>query len=104
MADIIDQLIEIDNRAHEILGDIEEEKRTVSDLSNLLARQLKDKIEILAEMELKQFSGKNSAMINERSKQIKASADYFVVGMQKEFDANKEKWCHDILNDIINGF
>ena len=104
MPDIIDQLIEIDNRAHEILGDVEEEKRSVSNLNSLLTKQIKDKIKILTELELEKFEKIFSEQTKERSGQIRAAAEYFVADMKKEFASNRNKWCKEIFDGIINDF
>lgn len=104
LIDIVNELIEIENSANEILINAEKDKLILPEVIDLISKQVNQKIDELVELEINSVKEKSLSLKNERIIQIISRTDEFISKMESEFTQNKDEWVQNIFDNVLEDF
>ena len=101
LEDIIRRIIEIEDKAQEIVNDARTtesnlEKRVEAE-DKILAQKIREK----AENRCRELRESEQKRINEKINEINKMAESRLAELQKKYSENKEKWVDDMVRHII---
>ena len=104
LIDIVNELIEIEGVANEILVNAENDKLILDQVSNLISIELNKKIDELVEIETEDIKKSNLFLKDERLAQISSNYNNFASHMKNEFDLQKGNWIKEIFDSLLEDF
>lgn len=104
MIDIVNELVEIECVANEILVSAENDKLILNEVSNLIKSELNKKIDELTKIEIDNIKKSDLILKNERLEQISSGYNNFISEMKNDFDSKKNDWVNDIFNSLLEDY
>ncbi len=104
MIDIVNELIEIEANANEILTDAENDKFIFDQVYNLILQQLREKINLLSQNEIENARKENLFLQDEGISQISTKYEEYAAQMENEFASQKDNWIKEIFDSILEDF
>ena len=104
MIDIVNELIEIEGVANEILVNAENDKLIFEQVYKLILDELNDKIDFLCEREIKNSKKENLFLKDERINQVSSNYNEYALQMKDEFAKQKNNWLKEIFDTILEDF
>ena len=104
MIDIVNELIEIEANANEILTDAQNDKFIFDQVYNLILQQLREKINLLSQNEIENARKENLFLQDEGISQISTKYEEYTAQMENEFASQKDNWIKEIFDSILEDF
>ena len=100
----MNELIEIESNANEILADAQNDKFIFEQVYNLILQQLREKIDLLSQNEIENAKKENLFLQDEGISKISTKYEEYTAQMENEFASQKDNWVKEIFDSILEDF